>query len=121
MLRSWKEAGRIMTQLIEEEKKTLLKFLCVLAWADFNVHPAERLFIENLCRDLDISESLKIKVQAWLQHPPKPEEVDPYSIPQELIELVLDKSGSLACADGVIDIRELEMIELLHTLVDTPL
>ena len=107
-----------MTKLIEEEKKTLFKFLCVLAWADFTIHPAERLFIENLCTELELSESLKIKVQAWLQHPPKPEEVDPYSIPQDLIEYVLEKSGSLASADGVIDIRELEMIELLHSLVD---
>ena len=104
------------TPLLQEEKILLLKFLCVLAWADFHVHPTERKFIETLCTKLNLDSNDKIKVQAWLQHPPRPEEVDPYSIPKELLEEVLDVAASLARADGVIDIRELEMIELLHTL-----
>ena len=49
--------------LLQEEKTLLLKFLCVLAWADFNVHPAERKFIEELSQKLEIGDRDKIKVK----------------------------------------------------------
>ena len=103
-------------QLLREEKTLIFKFLCVLAWADFVIHPAERHFIESLAQKFNLEPDLIHMVKGWLQHPPRPEEVDPYSISQELLEIVLEQASLMAKSDGVIDIRELELIELLHSL-----
>lgn len=103
-------------KLLQDEKQLIFKFLCVLAWADFVIHPKERKFIENLAKTFEVEPKLELMIQGWLQHPPRPEEVDPYSIPTELIELVLEHASGVAKADGGIDIMELEIIELLHSL-----
>lgn len=102
--------------LLHEEKLLIFKFLCVLAWSDFKIHPSERKFIEELTQTFEVGPKIAQMVQAWLQHPPRPEEVDPYSIPKEMIELVLEHASGVAKADGGIDIFELEIIELLHSL-----
>ena len=104
--------------LLQEEKVLIFKFLCVLAWADFLIHPAERKFIEDLSKRLQVGSELEHKIQGWLQHPPRPEDVDPYSIPNEMIELVLEQASMLAVSDGTLDHRELEIIEALHSLCD---
>ena len=105
-------------ELLHEEKILIFKFLCVLAWADFVIHPAERKFIEDLAQRMNVGSQLEHRIKAWLQHPPRPEDVDPYSIPNDLIELVLEQASLLAKSDGVIDIRELEIIESLHSLCE---
>ena len=102
--------------LLHDEKILIFKFLCVLAWSDFIIHPQERKIIEQLALDFEVGANIQHMIQGWLQHPPRPEEVDPYSIPTELIELVLEYATGVAKADGGIDIWELEMIELLHSL-----
>ena len=103
-------------KLLHDEKVLIFKFLCVLAWADFIIHPNERKLIEQLALDFQVGPNINQMIQGWLQHPPRPEEVDPYTIPTELIELILEHACGVAKADGGIDIWELEMIELLHSL-----
>jgi len=105
-------------ELLHEEKILIFKFLCVLAWADFFIHPAERKFIEELGRNLNVGSELEHRIKGWLQHPPRPEDVDPYSIPNDLIELVLEQASLLAKSDGIIDFGKLEIIESLHSLCD---
>ena len=103
-------------QLLHEEQILIFKFLCVLAWADFRIHPAERKFIEDLAEHFEVDLGIQQMIKGWLQHPPRPEEVDPYSIPQDVLEIILEQSSLLAKSDGNIDFEELEIIELLHSL-----
>lgn len=103
-------------KLLREEQILIFKFLCVLAWADFKIHPAERKFIEELAQNFELPLDIHHMIKGWLQHPPRPEEVDPYSIPQELLEILLEQSSQLAKSDGSIVMEELEIIELLHSL-----
>ena len=63
-----------MKQLFVEEKLLLMKFVCVFAWADFQIHPAERRFIEKLMDELELNIQSRNCVYGWLQHPPRPEE-----------------------------------------------
>ena len=66
--------------------------------------------------ELELDKRSRNRVYGWLQHPPRPEEVDPYQIPVELQEIILSLAGALVTSDGVLDAKELEIIELLHTL-----
>ena len=57
----------------------LMKFVCVFAWADLSVHPAERNFVGRLVARLGFDAEDQAQVRDWLRAPPPPESVDPVS------------------------------------------
>ena len=48
------EVPMTIPKLLHDEKILIFKFLCVLAWADFVIHPNERKLIEQLARDFQV-------------------------------------------------------------------
>ena len=85
-----------MTRLNAEDRRRLLAFVCSFAWADAEVQPDEREYIQRLVKALDVPEEDMEQVDAWLQYPPDPEEVDPQEVPPEHRELIEPVAARLA-------------------------
>ena len=56
-------------------------------------------------------------MEAWLEVPPRPEEVDPTDIPRGHRELFIQAVRAMIVADGMIDEAEAENFELLSQLL----
>ena len=57
------------------------------------------------------------EVEAWLEVPPTPDEVDPQDIPKAHRELFLDTVRAIIVADGKIDAEEAENFSLLEAML----
>lgn len=106
-----------MTRLNAEDRRRLLAFVCSFAWADAEVQPDEREYIERLVKALGLPEEDLEQVDAWLQYPPDPEEVDPQEVPPEHRELILAAARDMIESDGVIYESEAETLSLLEQLL----
>ena len=107
----------MITRLNDVDRRRLLAFVCSFAWADAEVQPDERDYIERLVKALKLpTEDLEL-VDAWLQFPPDPEEVDPQEVPAEHRELILAAARDMIESDGVIYESEAETLSLLEQLL----
>jgi uncharacterized tellurite resistance protein B-like protein len=106
-----------MEQLSREDRLRLVKFLCSFAWADLEVRPEERRFVDHVVRALDLSDDDRTKVAGWIAIPPKPEAVDPTRIPLAQRELFLQSIEGMIAADGEIAPEERENLALLRDLL----
>jgi uncharacterized tellurite resistance protein B-like protein len=104
-------------RLSKSERMLLLKFVCAFAWADFRVDEPERNFIRKLVHELQLSDDERDQVEAWLEEPPRPEDVDPNQIPLEHRKRFVDAARSVVSADGRVNETEWESFETFERLL----
>lgn len=107
----------MLSKLTKEERLRLMRFVCAFAWADLEVRKEERTFVERLMDRLQLDPAERKQVHGWLRVPPKPEEVDPASVPKAHRQLVLEAARGMIGADGEIAPEERENLELLEQLL----
>jgi hypothetical protein len=110
-----------MDELNRADQLRLLKFICSFAWADLEVRPEERSFVEHLVAKIGLSDEERTEVDGWLRIPPNPESIDPTAIPSNQRKLFLTTIDALIRADGEISPEELENFALLKDLLDSAL
>ena len=106
-----------MKQLDREDRLRLMKFICSFAWADLEIQDAERDFVKKLVTELELDDEEKAQVEAWLDVPPRAEELDPAEIPRSHREIFLETARAMIVADGRIDEDEAENFALFEALV----
>jgi uncharacterized tellurite resistance protein B-like protein len=107
----------MLAQLSAEERLRLVRFVCSFAWADLEIRDAERDFVHDLIRRLELNEDEAEQVEEWLTLPPHPEDVDPMEIPVQHRKIFLDTVLALVAADGELAEAETESFNLLSQLV----
>jgi len=106
-----------MDQLDREERLRLVKFVCSFAWADLEIRPEERIFVDHIVRSLELNDEDQSKVEGWMAIPPSPESVDPTRIPLAHRKLFLDSIEGVIASDGEIAPEERENLALLRDLL----
>jgi len=106
-----------MQRLRREDRLRLMKFVCSFAWADLEVQSQERQFVARLARALKLDDDERKLVEEWLRTPPRPEDVDPTTIPREQREVFLDAVRALVVADGKVSPEEAENLSLFKALM----
>lgn len=104
--------------LSDDDRMRLVRFACSFAWADLAVGARERAWILDLLERLELDEADREQAEAWLDHPPDEEELDPFEIPFEQRELFLAVLGKLVGADGKVDPMEVESYAILASLLN---
>lgn len=99
------------------DRLRLLRFVCSFAWADLDVSPAERAYVHELVERLHLSTAEAAEVEGWLQVPPPAEDVDPFDIPMQHRQAVLEAAAEMIKVDGRLDHRELESYMILEALI----
>ena len=107
----------MLDQLDRSDRLRLVEFVCSFAWADFEIQPEERVFIARLIRRLDLDEEEDLKVQQWLERPPKIDGLDPTSIPASHRRVFVDAIEGLIGADGEISAEERDSFEIFKQLL----
>ena len=107
----------LLNKLDSRERLRLMKFVCSFAWADLTVRPAERAFVAQLIRRLDLGDDEKDMVRGWLEIPPSPDAVDPSNIPHEHRVAFLSAIEGVIVADGEVAPEERENLDLLRELL----
>jgi len=106
-----------MDRLDREDRLRLVKFVCTFAWADLEIRPEERAFVDHIVRSLKLSDEDQSKVEGWLEVPPSPESVDPTQIPLAQRKLFLDSIEGVITSDGRVAPEERENLALLRDLL----
>jgi hypothetical protein len=116
MMDAGMEIGTI-DQLDRNDRLRLVKFVCSFAWADLEIHPEERIFVDHIVRSLKLNDEDQSKVERWMAIPPSPESVDPTRIPLAQRKLFLDSIEGVILSDGKIAPEERENLALLRDLL----
>ena len=106
-----------MQRLKKQDRMRLMRFVCSFAWADLEIQQEERAFVAKLVKQLELDDDEKQEVEAMLQRPPRPEDVDPATVPRQHREVFLDAVYAVIAADGTIAPEEHENYELLQALL----
>src|SRR4051812_26392573 len=107
----------MLKKLSREDRLRLMRFVCSFAWADLEVRDTERALVRKMVKELGLEKADATQVERWLALPPKPEEVDPASIPREHKKLFVEAARAMIAADGEIDPEERESLSLLEQLI----
>ncbi len=110
------DRAKELARLGPADRRKLLRFVIATAWADLMVTPREVGFIERLLRKLQLPPDEEAEVLQWLEEPPRPDEVDPASIPREHRQLFLETMRAMMQADGHASREEKESLRLLERL-----
>ena len=110
-------AAQTMDQLNRDDRLRLVKFVCSFAWADLEIHPEERAFVDHIVQSLKLNAEDQSKVEGWMAVPPSPESVDPTRIPLAQRKLFLDSIEGVIISDGKISPEESENLALLRDLL----
>lgn len=103
--------------LPKEDRLKLMGFVCSFAWADLEIADDERNMVRKLVRQLELDDDEAQQVEAWLEVPPRAEDVDPNDIPDEHKQIFLSVALQMVGADGVVDQAEMENLSLLEQLL----
>jgi uncharacterized tellurite resistance protein B-like protein len=106
-----------MPSLNREDTLRLLRFVCSFAWADQQIQPEERSFVERLSKGLGLTGEDLLLVQSWLEVPPPADELDPNDIPQEHRVLFLEAARAMVESDKNVDPLEQEELALFEMLL----
>jgi uncharacterized membrane protein YebE (DUF533 family) len=106
-----------LAKLNHPDRMRLMRFVCSFAWADLEVHEKERALVKRMVRALRLDDEEKQRVEGWLTTPPRPEEVDPATVPHAHRELFLDAMRAMAVADGHVSPEEAASLSLLEQLL----
>ncbi len=107
----------MLDKLNREDRLRLLRFVCSFAWADLEVQGTERDFVGQLVARLDLDAEEAEQVEAWLDKPPRAEDVDPQDIPRAHRTIFLDAARAIIMADGSVEENELENLLLFEQLL----
>lgn len=107
----------MIKKLDREDRLRLMRFVCSFAWADLDVDARERAFVRKLAKRLQLERDELEQVEAWLESPPREEEVDPNAVPRAHRELFLKSAREMITADGKVDPVEQENLALLEQLL----
>ena len=107
----------MLDQLDQRDRLRLVEFVCSFAWADFEVQPAERVFISRLISRLELDESENLQVQNWLDRPRSMDDLDPTSIPAAHRRVFVEAIEGLISADGEISDEERDSFEIFKQLL----
>ncbi len=97
------------------DRRQVLRFAASFLWADLEVADAERRFLTDLARELDVND--EADVAGLLSRPPVPEDVDPTSVPPAVADAVRHAALRAIAADGRVGTEEMRMFELLDDLL----
>ena len=106
-----------MKRLSHRDRLKLMKFVCSFAWADFEVQDEERVYVHKLVKRLHLEPEEAKQVEGWLKLPPRPEEVDPNTVPLEHRQRFLDEVKGLVESDGKVTPEEKENLRLFAALL----
>jgi hypothetical protein len=106
-----------MDQLDRNDRLRLVKFVCSFAWADLEIHPEERIFVDHIVQSLKLNNEDQSKVEGWMAIPPSPESIDPTRIPLAQRKLFLDSIEGVILSDGKVAPEERENLALLRDLL----
>ena len=106
-----------LSKLNHADRLRLMRFVCSFAWADLEVNDKERALVKRMVRALRLDAAEKKKVEGWLESPPRPEEIDPTSVPRAHRELFVDAAKAMIVADGMVTPEEVEELRLFVALV----
>ena len=106
----------MLSELNREERMRLMQFVCSFAWADLEIHPQERVFIEKMIGRLELDDDERAQVQSWLTLPPDPEGIDPTTIPRSHRNDFVQAIEGVIYADGELAPEEEENLLLLKDL-----
>jgi uncharacterized tellurite resistance protein B-like protein len=105
-----------LESLDRTERLQLLRFVASFAWADLTISDAERTFVHQLVRRLELSRDEAEMVESWLKVPPPPDSVDPTHVPHNHRRVFIDTVRAMVQADGNVSEEERESLELLEQL-----
>jgi hypothetical protein len=106
-----------LSKLNKTDRMRLMRFVCSFAWADLAVDVKERALVKRMVQALRLDAEEKKQVQAWLEKPPRPEEVDPTTVPKGHRQLFVDAAKAMIVADGVVTRDEVEELKLFVALL----
>jgi len=106
-----------LAALAHQDRLRLMKFVCSFAWADLEVRPEERHFVERMVERLGLDEAEARAVREWLRVPPGPEAVDPTAVPQAHRRVFLEAIEGVIRADGEVAPEERESLQLFRSLL----
>ena len=104
-------------KLTPEDRLTLVRFVCGMAWTDFEVRDAERRHIRKLVKRLELDVAALEAVDAWLSSAEAAGPVDPGAIPNEQRDLFFSEASRLMLADGTLAEEEELTLDLLRRLL----
>lgn len=107
----------MLEELERGDRLRLVEFVCSFAWADLEIRPEERTFIAQLIRRLDLDDAEDLKVQRWLDAPPRIDDLDPTSIPSAHRRVFVEQIEGLISADGEVSEEERESFEIFKQLL----
>ena len=106
-----------MLRLTKDDRMQLMRFVCSFAWADLQVNAQERALVKRMVQTLRLDAEEKKQVQGWLEKPPRPEEVDPTTVPRAHRQLFIDAIKAMIVADGLVTSEEVEDLKLFVALL----
>ncbi|MBJ19874.1 MAG: TerB family tellurite resistance protein [bacterium] len=107
----------MLDDLDQRDRLRLVEFVCSFAWVDLEIQPEERVFISRLIRRLKLGEDEALRVQQWLDRPPRLDGLDPTSIPAAHRRFFVEAIEGLISADGEISDEERETFEIFKQLL----
>ncbi len=107
----------MLEELDRASRLRLMKFVCSFAWADLEIRPEERSFIQKWVQRLELDPDDTRAVREWLRVPPGPESIDPTEVPLAHRELFLEAIEGVIRADGEIAPEERENLSLFKDLL----
>ena len=106
-----------LSQLAAEDRLRLMRFVCSFAWADLEIQPHERSYVANLIERLDLAAPERRQVVAWLSEAPRPDDLDPTTVPLEHRRVFIDAIRGVIAADGRLTPEEVESFHLFRELL----
>ena len=106
-----------LSKLNKTDRMRLMRFVCSFAWADMEVNAKERALVKRMVQALRLDAEEKKQVQGWLETPPRPEEIDPTSVPHAHRQLFIDSCKAMVVADGLVTSEEIEELKLFVALL----
>jgi hypothetical protein len=106
-----------LAKLNRDDRLRLMRFVCSFAWADLEIHEKERALVKKMVRALRLDPAEKKQVEGWLESPPRPEEVDPTTVPLAHRRLFLDAVHAMVVADGMVTPEEADNLLLFEQLL----
>jgi hypothetical protein len=106
----------VTAALSSTDRRQVLRFAASFLWADLEVADAERRFLTDLARELEVNDA-GAEVAGLLARPPVPEDIDPASVPPAVADVVRQAALRAIAADGRVGNEEMKMFELLDDLL----
>lgn len=102
--------------LSSADRTKVLRFAASFLWADLEIADAERAFLTNLARELDVEDAPR-ELAGLFARPPFPEDVDPAAVDASVADEVRRAALRAIAADGRVHASEMEMFEELDDLL----